>query len=250
MRFLTWNIGKGGGKRISQIINEIDLQAPDFVTLTEVTNTNLSSLRRSLTTSGLVHIETTCRPGGPHSVFVASKVPFEMMDDSNPSDPERWLPVRIESLNLNVLCVHIPGATDHILGKDGKGDVHGKRRKQNFWDEVIRYAQLHKDERTILTGDFNTGLKEDAQGTPFELSDNIRILRLEKYTDTWRHLNPKTREYTFYSQQKGADYNGFRLDYVYVSAALRDSIVKTEHVHSVRVNKLSDHSMVVSDLSV
>ncbi|MCX5046274.1 endonuclease/exonuclease/phosphatase family protein [Aldersonia sp. NBC_00410] len=249
MRFLTWNIQSGGGKRIPAIVRELELLSPDFVALTEVTYSNLASLRQSLAANGYHHIETTCIEGRANSVLVASKLSFDVMNEDIGNDQERWLSVRIDSLDLNVLSVHIPGATDDKFGPDGYG-LSGERRKQNFWDEVIRYAQAHKGEKTVLLGDFNTGLKEDAQGTPFKLSDNIRILRLEKYVDTWRHLNPKAREYTWYSKQKKEDYNGFRLDYVFVSTSLRESINNAEHIHHVREEKLSDHAMVFTDLSI
>jgi exodeoxyribonuclease III len=153
------------------------------------------------------------------------------------------------------MCVHIPGATDNKFGADGYG-ISGERRKELFWSEVIRYAEVHKGEKTVLLGDFNTGLKEDAQGTPFYLSESIRILKLAKYTDTWRHLNPGTKEYTWYSKRRSKelttsqDHNGFRLDYVLVSSSLRKSITNAEHVHHVRIGKLSDHSMVMADLSI
>jgi exodeoxyribonuclease-3 len=165
-------------------------------------------------------------------------------------DGERWLSVRIGSLDLNALCIHIPDATTGKYDADGHG-ISGKRRKENFWDAVVTYSQSHKGEKTILLGDLNTGFKEDAQGTPFVLSERMGVLRLEKYADAWRLLNPTAkREYTWYSKQKGEDYNGFRLDYVFVSAALRASVTHAEHVHHVRVGKLSDHAMVMADVSV
>lgn len=249
MRFVAWNINRGGGQRITEIVEEIKLLDPDFVALSEVTYGNLDGLRNSLTASGLVCTETTCEQGNAHSVLVASNRPIEIVPRTLPNDQERWLSVRIESLDLNVLAVHIPDATTGKF-KDGYG-ISGERRKQNFWDEVIRYAQANKNEKTVLLGDLNTGLKEDAQGTPFKLSDNIRILRLEKYVDAWRHLNAGRKEYTYYSQQNSRDYNGFRLDYVFVSALLRDRILKAEHVHHVRgAGKLSDHSIVLSELAI
>jgi exodeoxyribonuclease III len=255
VRFLTWNIQSGGGSRITAIVEEVERLAPDFIALTEVTSNNLSTLRQSLGACGFPHVETTCGTGRTNSVLAASRLPFQMVEDSIEHDQERWLPVRFENVDVNVLCIHIPGATDDKFGADGYG-ISGERRKQNFWDEVIRYARAHRSERTVLLGDFNTGLTEDAQGTPFKLSDNIRVLRLEKYVDTWRHLNPKAREYTWYTKRKNKelgtseDYNGFRLDYVFVSSHLRERLNHAEHIHDVRINRLSDHSMVYADVAV
>lgn len=242
IRFLTWNIQKGGGGRLPDIMSELHRFDADFVALTEVTRSNLDDLRWSLDYQGFRHIETTCTgSSSKNSVLVASKLPFNPTSEQIPADPERWLAVEIPSLALNVLSVHIPASTD----KDGKG------RKGMLWDEVIRYAQRHRDQRVVLLGDFNTGLQEDAEGTPFAFSDRIRILRLEKYVDAWRSLNPKRKEYTWYSTPpKGVSPKGFRLDHIYASRAISDEIRHAGHDHTGRLAKLSDHSIVWADIAL
>lgn len=255
LRFLTWNIQGGGGSRIPSIVREIARLRPDVVGLTEVRFANLASLRQALNHAGFDYIETTCSAGNANSVLLASKIAFTRIDDPVAHDQERWLPVEIESQDVKVLCVHIPGGTDNKFGADGVG-ISGKKRKELLWDEVIRFARRHKSEKAVILGDFNTGLPEDAQGTPFVLSDYIRILRSEKYVDAWRQLNPSAREFTWYTKRKSKetseseDYNGFRLDYVYVSPTLREAIRDSRHIHEVRRNKISDHAIVVTDLSI
>jgi exodeoxyribonuclease-3 len=254
MRFLTWNIQSGGGKRIPSMIDELEQLKPDLVALTEVTFAHLAALRSALSRLGLSHIETTCAEGRTNSVLVASRLPISVMRESITHDQERWLLVSIEALGLKVLCVHVPGATDNKF-TNGYG-ISGKKRKELFWDQVVTYATQHKDEDVVLLGDFNTGLEEDAQGTPFELSNYIRVLRLEKYVDAWRHLHPGKREYTWYSKRKNNktavsdDYNGFRLDYVFVSNSLRDSVIDARHVDHVRRAKISDHAIIVADVAI
>lgn len=256
VRFLTWNILSGGGTRVPQIMSEVDVLAPDFVVFTEVTYKNLAVLRNALESRGLEHIATRCPEGRVNSVLVASKIPFHVIAEDIPTDQERWISVRLDSLDLTVLCVHIPGSDDHKFDADGRG-TSGERRKELFWNEVIRYASLKKDERCVILGDFNTGLPEldmTPGATPFYLPENMRVLKMTGFTDAWRHLNPKLREYTWYSQQRGEDYNGFRLDYVFVSSGLAESISNAEHVHHVRgkvsEGKLSDHAMLFADLSI
>lgn len=255
MRFLTWNIQSGGGNRIEMIVDEIAKLEPDVVGLTEVRHGNLGSLRGALHQRGYEFIETTCSTGSTNSVLIASKLPLKSIDEPVAHDPERWLPLQVAESDLHILCVHIPGGTDNKFGADGLG-MSGKKRKELLWDEVIAYARRHRDQRVVLLGDFNTGLPEDAQGTPFVLSDYIRVLRLEKYVDTWRNRNPKAREYTWYTKRKNKetqtsdDYNGFRLDYIFVSPTLRDRVVDARHVHDVRINKVSDHAIVLADVDV
>lgn len=255
-RFLTWNILNGGGTRVPSIMSEVDKLAPDFLVFTEVTNKNLAALKNALVSRGLNHIATRCPEGGAKSVLVASAIPFDVIDDETPADQERWIAVRVDSLDLTALCVHIPGSDDHKFDADGRG-ISGERRKELFWNEVIRYAGAKKDERCVILGDFNTGLREldmTPGATPFYLPENMRVLKMTGFTDTWRHLNPKAREYTWYSQQRGADYNGFRLDYIFVSSALVGGIKNAEHVHHVRGKvsdgKLSDHAILFTDLFI
>lgn len=255
MRFLTRNIQGGGGSRLPSIVQEISRQQPDVVGLTEVRFGNLEPLRRALSHQGFDYIEATCSAGNANSVLLASKIAFTRIDNPIAHDQERWLPVEIESQDVKVLCVHIPGGTDNKFGADGVG-ISGKKRKELLWDEVIRFARRHKSEKAVILGDFNTGLPEDAQGTPFVLSDYIRILRSEEYIDTWRQLHPSAREFTWYTKRKiketseSEDYNGFRLDYVYVSPTLREAIRDSRHIHEVRRNKISDHAIVVTDLTL
>ncbi|WP_081290115.1 endonuclease/exonuclease/phosphatase family protein [Mycobacterium asiaticum] len=255
MRLLTWNIQRGGGRRIPSIVGQIAQLQPDVVGLTEVTFGNLEVLRLSLVDRGFEHIATTCSAGNANSVLVASKLPFKVVENPIAQDRERWLAIELDGPKIYVLCVHIPGGTDNKFGADGVG-VSGKKRKELMWDQVIRFARQRSGDKTILLGDFNTGLPEDAEGTPFALSDYMRVLRLEKYVDTWRYLNPHAREFTWYTKRKNKgtgvseDYNGFRLDYVFVSPALRNEIVDVRHVHEVRTDKISDHAIVLADLAV
>lgn len=255
MRFLTWNIQSGGGSRISLIIDEIAKQEPDVVGLTEVRYGNLEELQRALRARGYSHIETTCSAGSANSVLLASRLPLKVADEPIAHDCERWLPVELVDADLHVLCVHIPGGTDNKFDATGMG-MSGKKRKELLWDQVIAYARRHRDQNVVLLGDFNTGLPEDAQGTPFVLSDYMRVLRLEKYVDTWRNRNSKAREYTWYTKRRNKetsaseDYNGFRLDYIFVSAGLRDRVVDARHIHDVRIRKVSDHAMVLTDITL
>lgn len=255
MKFLTWNIQSGGGKRIPGIVQELQLLNPDFIVLTEVTAKNNATLQQALAASNYRHVFSLCPPANEKSVMLASKTPFKIANDGLSNDQERWVSIEMPDKNLKILGVHIPGATDNKFGADGFG-ISGEKRKERFWTEVIKYAEKSKGLKTILLGDFNTGLREDAEGTPFKLSEFIVKLRDTGFVDTWRHLHPNTRDYTWYWRRKdkidgsSQPHNGFRLDYVFVSPLLRDGIVSAQHVHHVREQKLSDHSIVMAEVNV
>jgi len=244
-RFLAWNIRDGGAARLPMILHEVKKLDPDFITFSEVWGTYLRELIDGLSSIGLPYIETRCPEGNLNSVIVASKMPLVVQDDEIKRDPERWLPVQVPSLSLSALCVHIPDATASVA------------RKQEFWFEVMRWAQKHKHERALLLGDFNTGMNDidkTRNGTALKLWENIPALRIEGYRDVWRLVNPKNREYTWFTWRNGKELNGFRLDHIYVSSELRDLIVDARHIHHVRglvdAGGLSDHAMIVADLAV
>lgn len=46
------------------------------------------------------------------------------------------------------------------------------------------------------------------------------------------------------------DHNGFRLDYIYVSEDLKSRIKTSEILHEARLNKISDHSIVVTQIDI
>jgi len=255
MKFLTWNIQRGGGKRIPSIIAEIASIAPDVICLTEVTFKKLSTLKQELSANGFAYIAEFCPETNDNSVLLASKTPFSVSNEKIERDRERWISAYLEQQDINLLCVHIPGATDAKFSADGFG-ISGEKRKEFFWNSVIEYAEAYRNKRSIIMGDFNTGLKEDAEGTPFKLSEFMLELRGTGFQDVWRHLNPEAKEYTWYWRRKSKEdgklhnHNGFRLDYIFASPALQSSVVSAIHVHDVRERSISDHSLVFLELNI
>jgi exodeoxyribonuclease-3 len=253
-RFLTWNILKGGGTRLPDIVREIGRLSPTVVALTEVTGNHVGRLRSGLKRIGFEHIASPCPTGGTNSVLVASKIPFEVVDAAIAEDHERWVAVRIPRLDVEVLCVHVPGSDDDKV-RPGTYSLLGVERKELFWQDLTRYANARKGTRTILLGDFNTGLNhidKTPDGAAFKLTHYIDTLLSDGYVDVWRDAHPDKREYTWFTWQKGKELNGFRLDYIYTSSALRGGIVNAQHVDHVRGlvknGGLSDHAILVADL--
>jgi len=66
------------------------------------------------------------------------------------------------------------------------------------------------------------------------------------WIDSWRYLNPRKKEFTWYSNVK----NGFRLDYAYLSPALKQYLLQVNHSHQERIDKLSDHSSLIIELDI
>lgn len=259
-RFLTWNVLAGGGDRRSRILDQIAESNALVVGLTEIRANNLDAWIKGLARRGYKYVEHSCPDGADkreiHSALIASKVPFQRVQLEPVEDPERWVAVYIPSLDVEVLCVHIPGTPDDK--KQSETDwLVGIRRKEIMWQAVDRYTEQRKDKRVVLLGDFNTGyndIDKDPGGKAFKCVEFLDVLAEAGYVDVWRAVHPARREFTWKSRSRGKELNGFRLDHVFVSAALAIGIVDAEHVHRVRglVKKggLSDHSIVIVDLDL
>ncbi|OBA81175.1 endonuclease/exonuclease/phosphatase [Mycobacterium sp. 1164966.3] len=205
---------------------------------------------------GYQFIATSNPETSRNGVLVASKWPFEDATErvTPDVDRERWLAVRLNELDLDRLLVHIPGTQDHRFSNDRA--ISGARRKQLLWERAIKYAVDHRGCRAIILGDFNTGLRIDAEGEMFAMSHYMTQLADIGFVDTWRHLHTHVRDYTWYSKRKdqttgkSVDFNGFRVDYIFVSPQLQHAIADAAILHEPRQNGASDHASVVADINI
>jgi exodeoxyribonuclease-3 len=114
---------------------------------------------------------------------------------------------------------------------------HGRRDKEKLPFKLEAYDSFLEhlkriDKDVVLCGDFNIahtesdlarpqGNKNNTMFTPEERERINRILS-EGFVDTFRHLNPKSRKYTwwpYYRDARSRDI-GWRIDYVFVSKNL------------------------------
>lgn len=95
----------------------------------------------------------TSKPIANHNgLLVACRWPIEHAPDDYTlgADQERWLALRLNELDLDILAVHIPGAPDNKF-ENGYG-ISGAKRKELFWEYTINYAVSHKDRQAIILG--------------------------------------------------------------------------------------------------
>lgn len=254
MRILTWNIQGGGGKRIGEICTHLKNHNADVIGLTEFQLKNEAELKSKLQSLSYSYILTSNPGPKQNGLLLASRYEFMGTGAFSTHDPERWLSVHIPSSNVELLLVHIPGAPDNKF--QGGYGISGEKRKQLLWEQVLGHAQENRGKRAVIMGDFNTGLKIDAEGAPFKQSHYMQNLINEGYIDVWRDINPDKRDYTYYSKRKiketgeTVDHNGFRLDYIFVAPVLQNKIKNVEILHQPRKEKASDHAIVMAEFEL
>jgi exodeoxyribonuclease-3 len=241
MKLLTWNINRGGGKRIDQIAISIKNHEPDIVVLTEYRNNKAGlELRSRLDSFDLVHQVSIDTPITIDSVLVSSNIQYKYMDHSF---NEFSLLTRLICLDFKRFILVAVYLNPFAPGRK----FYEKRKKfQLFWEGVIKLGKEYINRPSIFIGDFNTGKDNiDAEGTAFPGYEHIDKMKKLGFKDAWRHLNPNKREYTWFSPKRR---NGFRLDYIFLSSKIQNRLVEAYHSHVEREMRISDHSLLIATL--
>jgi len=235
MKILTWNIRHGGKKsEIDNIIKSLIRHNTDISIITEFReNDNGNRIRAELQKLGWSYQYSSSPPENQNGILVLSKIDFKIKEREYllPKATHRWVDIYIPNEDLSILGVHIPAYKD-------------KWDKEDFWQNLVLFAKEKANENYIIIGDFNTGLRDDYEGTPFKLSEYMEELVNLDWVDAWRCFHNSTRDFTWYSNAN----NGFRIDYAFTSKPIRDYVFNAYHSHNERINNYSDHSALVIEL--
>ena len=118
------------------------------------------------------------------------------------------------------------------------------------------FKKLHEDvfrsnnEHQIIIGDFNTTLCPEMDRIQYKKDTHVKTreiinawLSRGEYIDSYRHLNPDVRSYTWRCQNKGSKQFG-RLDYGLVTPGLMDKIIRVEHQYT----RSTDHCSIIIEI--
>lgn len=124
------------------------------------------------------------------------------------------------------------------------------KRKKLFLRALLgSFQKSNTSNPRIVCGDFNV-LEPDHN--PHYLFfqdweyDFYRQLSDHQLNDAWRFLHPSKQEYSWI----GKTGDGYRYDHCFVSNALLPAIKNSFYLHEPRLQKLSDHSALVTELHV
>ena len=111
---------------------------------------------------------------------------------------------------------------------------------------MMKTIDINENTNLLLAGDFNVFFNTNvvcSGGNPSfkqkSVAKLIEIIETFNLCDIWRIRNPKTKRFTF-RQQHFSSFIQRRLDYIFISNSLQESILNTELLPAF----LSDHSPV------
>lgn len=237
MRFLTWNILNGGGKRRKEIAESIVNSGCDVAVLTEYRGDEI--IPGMLQEAGFRWRARAWEELKVQSILIASRL--EMTPRACSAEQlrckEQWLEACLLGAGLHVLGVNVPDADSRRPDR--------KDLKEHFWTHVLNFADRHKEAKALIVGDTNIGSNEwdRTGGQRFRCATKFQDLLELGWIDAWREHNGDSREYSWCSSK-----NGFRIDQCFLSPPLGKSLLTAHMKHDVRMEGLSDHSALVVDI--
>jgi exonuclease III len=224
MKLISLNLRFGGQNRTDSILDYLIKSQPDFIVLGEFKNdANGEKIKEALKNEGFYFEESKDDVLG---VLVASKHPFTLIETKS-----RWVEIELLKHKLRILGVYVP-----------TGSNNDKKFKDEFWQEILKYAMMNQETPCILTGDFNSCGKEDTTNLTYSAKELKELLELN-WLDSWAsYKNDDSERYTWFSNAG----NGFRLDYAFLSPKLGEQVevIAVSHDSKIREEGISDHSPI------
>lgn len=231
MRVLLWNIKKGGGDRVLDIFRELCKQNADIIVLTEYRNNqNSVAIKNMLLSQGYIH-QSFRRTKDSHtdSIIICSK-------EHHTLESGVWATKKEPFFNVKIGDLYICGM--HFS--------FNKSQKELANDFKIELGKFKNNAKILMIGDLDTA-KNYIDSNAFGYKSCKKHFDLEDLglIDCWREKNKDAVEYS-YTTSNG---NGFRTDIMFATKNILPSIEMCKYIHEVREKKLSNHSMMIMDLS-
>jgi exonuclease III len=239
MKILFWNIQRGGGKRIGQVVQTVTQYSPDLIAFAEYRASPGRKLVEALGHGGWNYVESTGPADNENGLCILSRVPVRRM--SAPVPPEnalRWINLDLPDYGFQIGVLHIMCA-----GRFGVA-------KRRFWNAVLASAKQLQNEPFLFIGDLNTGLHRiDEVGKTFKCAVEFRQMTELGWIDVWRAFNPGSTEFTWYSKFRGGNRgNGFRVDHAFAAPPLLPRVCGCRYSHSERDAGASDHALLIVEI--
>lgn len=258
LSLISWNVNSVR-RRLDQLIRVIDRWDPDVICLQELKAKADVVPVEDLKAAGYTYQAIEGQPGY-NGVAILSRLPLTDIETFAWADRQdaRHIFARIEETGTGIHCVYVPAG----------GDVPNRETNPKF-DFKLRYLDALADhfagsygfrDPMILAGDLNVAplpsdvwdhskLKNIITHTEIEIAALERLKRSLNWIDTQREVTGEDDPVFTWWSYRAADWEsvnkGRRLDHIWVTPALRDSIEDVEVLTAVRHwSPPSDHAPV------
>ncbi|MGE0602089.1 MAG: endonuclease/exonuclease/phosphatase family protein [Dehalococcoidia bacterium] len=246
---MTWNLNFR--RSVDAQMEAVLALAPDVAVFQEVRAAGFAEMAALLAARGLPHFATSldhCEEGYAPALgrFVAAASRWPFLDAAPLAAPAPEVAV--------ARTVAGPWPDFELVGLYVPSAARDDQLKIPTQEAVARRIRRAAEWPHILCGDFNSPNAETADGviTPFSRRKHERALAAELglfdgMVDAFRACNGfGVAESSWYWKNRGRT-GGYRLDHILVSRHF--AIEGCFYNHDVRLSGLSDHSLMVADLS-
>ena len=176
-------------------------------------------------------------PARKNGVIVVSRSPFTVhAPPPGQMYARRWLDLEMSG-GLRLVACHVPPKISI-----------GIEQKLASWHTLLGFAASHLDEPAMIVGDLNTGAPYvDEHRATLYCADEFAELSALGWVDAWRRFHGSMRKEWSWASPTRSTY-GYRLDHVFCTPVLAKRLEGCRYSHEERHRRLSDHSIMITDV--
>ena len=252
MKLISWNVN--GIRAIAKkgFVEQIKQLDPTILCLqeTKAQDDQVSETLKELDEYQLL-VNSAVKKGYSGTAILSKQAPLNVTYDIGISEHDQ---------EGRVICAEFP---DHYLVTVYTPNSGSELKRLSYrqeWDKAFLYylKNLEANKPVIVCGDLNVAHRDidlarpkanynKSAGFMQEEIDGIDNLTAADFVDTFRHLNPETVKYSWWSYRAGARERnvGWRIDYFLCSRSFIDNVVNADVLNHVMG---SDHCPVLIEL--
>ncbi|HHX83354.1 MAG TPA: exodeoxyribonuclease III [Pseudomonadaceae bacterium] len=252
MRMISWNVNGVRAAIKKDFLASMLAENPDVICLQETKAQDDQVLEALADLAGYhVYSNSAVKKGYSGTAILSRREPLAVRCDMGIDEHDQ---------EGRVIAAEYPDFTLVTVYTPNSGSELKRLEYRQRWDrEFLQWAkELEKHKPLVICGDLNVANTEIDLARPKENYnrnagfmqqeiDGINNLLAAGFVDTFRHLHPEERKYTWWSFRAGARARnvGWRIDYFLTSAVLAEHIKSADCLNHVMG---SDHCPVLLEL--
>jgi exodeoxyribonuclease-3 len=240
-----WNVGNPSIERAGRQALWLRKQPADVIVLTECKQSKGCDFLKKYFEAFGYNVAFPIPDENEYGVLILSRHPIKLSEFSNNIGylSSRLISIFVETSYppnvLEIIGTYVPSRDSSLEKKDKK------RRFLNHLTSAFKENGLSRNR--LFCGDFNILEPSHIPHYPifedweYDFYSSLSNYRLH---DAFRHLNPTLQEFSWV----GRTGDGYRYDHCFVSTDLLPMIHGCYYLHEPRLERLSDHSALITEL--